>query len=270
MAGMRASAQQPRVYERDWQASPWRGSLEELVSAAQAAVDEMIRQAGELTEQELAMGAVLEHGSIDFADGSKQAFDSLSKLMELTSIDPSEFEEISIILRVRTSKVSLRGGFGGLSVSAEGSEAFAAGIVATLKSRLAGGAEAGRQAAVVPLRLIDWFLLALAPIVFVGVQIYLYGYFDSDDAVGNAFMGFLIAGVPAAVASFVIPDGKDKRRPSPFALVREGAQFPDEDERQTGPVWRAKAWFDKHPALALVLVLLIGALLGRAADLIQF
>jgi hypothetical protein len=217
------------------------------------------------------MGAVEEGGKVEFIDGSEQAFDSLAALRALTTADPGEIEEISIRLRVKESSVWITGNRSrGLSVSADGTQAFASGMVATLKSRLAGGAEAGEQATVVPLRLVDWLLLALIPVLFIGAQVFLYAHFSHDDPVGFALMGLIFAFIPGLIASFSIPEGKEGRRPPPFVLVREGEQFPDEGEPRTGPVWRAKAWFEKHPAVALLSVLVIGAMLGRAAELIKF
>lgn len=213
-----------------------------------------------------------ENVSLDFDDASTQDFGSLDGLQEAVStVDIADVTglRIGFPVDVNTS-VQIRAGSFALSVKAEGSEAFASGMVATLKSRLAGGAEAGDQAAQIPLRFIDWFLLSLIPVTFVGSQILLYAISKYDDTVWFLFMGSFVAFIPALIAGTVISEGRDKRKPPAFVLVAEGEQFPDEGEKRTGPVWRAKEWFERHPAVALLSVLVIGALLGRAAELLKF
>jgi len=254
----------PRVYKREWSPSYWRGSLDEIVGAARAALDEIERQhPDEMLDENV---------SLNFDDESTQDFGSLDGLKGAAStvgITNVAGLWIGFTVDVNTS-ARITAGSSGLSVSAEGSEAFASGMVATLKSRLAGGAEAGDQAARIPLRFIDWLLLALIPVAFVGSQIFLYADSKYDDTLGFLFMGIFVTFIPASISFWVISEGQDKRKPPPFVLVPEGEQFPDEGERRTGPVWRAKAWFDKHPAVALMLVLVVGALLGRAAELLKF
>jgi hypothetical protein len=254
----------PRVYKRGWSPSYWRGSLDEVVGAARAALDEIKRQRpDEMFEENV---------SLDFDDASTQDFGSLDGLQEAVStVDIADVTglRIGFPVDVNTS-VQIRAGSFALSVKAEGSEAFASGMVATLKSRLAGGAEAGDQAAQIPLRFIDWFLLSLIPVTFVGSQILLYAISKYDDTVWFLFMGSFVAFIPALIAGTVISEGRDKRKPPAFVLVAEGEQFPDEGEKRTGPVWRAKEWFERHPAVALLSVLVIGALLGRAAELLKF
>jgi hypothetical protein len=254
----------PRVYKREWSPSYWRGSLDEVVGAARAALDEIKRQRpGEMFEENI---------SLDFDDASTQDFGSLDGLQEAVStVDIADVTglRIGFPVDVNTSVQIWASSFG-LSVKAEGSEAFASGMVATLKSRLAGGAEAGDQAARIPLRFIDWFLLGLIPVAFFGSQFFLYSTSEHDDKLWFLFMGIAAAMIPAFIAGGVFFDGMENRLPPSFVLVAEGEQFPDEGEERTGPVWRAKAWFEKHPVVALMLVLIVGALLGRAAELLKF
>lgn len=255
----------PRVYDRGWHPSYWRGSLDEILGAARAALDEIKRQHSE----EL----IFENVHLDFADESMQDLGSLKGLEDVIStVKISEVMGLGIhisaqgnaIASVRIAASSL-----GLNVSAKGTETFASGMVATVKSRLAGGAEAGEHAARVPLRFIDWFLLALIPAALVGVFVF-YTSLKYHDLIGFFLLGVIVPLVPAWLAYFVIDSGQDKRSPPRFALVPEGQQFPDEGDEKTGPIWTAKAWFEEHPAVALMSVLVIGALLGRVADLIKF
>jgi hypothetical protein len=255
-----------RVYDRSWSPSYWRGSLDEIMGAARAALEEIKRQ--HPNDQ------IAESVHLDFVDDSEQNLGSLDGLQDaLPTIDIAEVKGFWIgfsVLGDETASATIKKSVGELGVSAKGSEAFASGMVATIKSRLVGGAEAGEQAASVPLRLIDWLLLALIPAVFIGVQIFCYQQFTQNDIFGFILLGTVVAFIPAMIAGFVIPEGKENKLPPRFALVPEGEQFPDEGEARTGPVWTAKAWFEKHPAVALLLVLVIGALLGRAADMIEF
>lgn len=254
----------PRVYKREWSPSYWRGSLDEIVGAARAALDEIKRQhPDEMFEENV---------SLDFDDESTQDFGSLDGLQEAVSaIDITDVTGlwIGFPVDVNTS-VRIRAGSSGLGVSAEGSEAFASGMVATLKSRLAGGAEAGDQAAQIPLRFIERFFLALVPVTFIGSQIFFYASSKHDEPAWFLFFGFFISLIPALIGFGLIADSHDDRLPPRFVLVSEGEQFPDEGEKRTGPIWKAKAWFEKHPAVSLTLVLVVGALLGRAAELLKF
>jgi hypothetical protein len=238
--------------------------LDEIVSAARAMLDEFKRQhpdeAGEVV-------------NLDFADESQQDLGSLDNLENaLPTIELGEVAGLWIGVSTGLAEFAARIVVGphGLCANAEGSEAFASGMVAILKSRLAGGAEAGEQAAAVPLRFIDWLLLALIPASFIGSQVLLYSQFGHDDTLWFLFMGLLIAMPAALIFGFVFTDGQDKRSPPRFVLVPEGEQFSDEGELRTGPVWTAKAWFERHPLVAVATLLAVGALLGRAADLIKF
>lgn len=249
----------PRVYERGWSPTYWRGSLDEIVGAAQAALEEIKRQ----HPDEEAIG---ESVHLDFADKSKQDLGSLAGLRDaLPNIDIKEVQGFWIsftVLGKVTASVRIKASESQIDVNASGSEAFAAGMVATLKSRLAGGAEAGEQAASVPMRVVDWVLLGLIPVAFIGAQVFCYAQFSHDDPVWFLFLGLVAALIPGMIAGFVVPDALESRRPPGFVVVPEGKQFRDEGEAGEGPVWRAKAWFDRHPLVKFVLTLIIGGLIG--------
>ncbi|HEY5941888.1 MAG TPA: hypothetical protein VIT89_03400 [Solirubrobacterales bacterium] len=245
----------PRVYKREWKASAWRGSLDEIVGAVQAAVDEIHRQG---------IQYVSEVSILEYKDGSSETINSLDALREMVgNADPAEVKNLSVRLAGGTPSVLLRGTADkGLSVTAEGSEAFAAGMVATFKSRLAGGAEAGEMMVLVPIRPFEWFLLALSPVLFVGALVFLFVQSRDDDVVFFLLMAGLVGGAPLFVGFGAIADNNRTSNPVRFVLVPEGDQFPDEGEAKDGPVWRAKDWFERHPFIKLVLTLLVGGLIG--------
>jgi len=245
----------PRVYKREWKASAWRGSLDEIVGAVQAAVDEIHRQGTQ---------HVGETSILEYKDGSSETINSLDALREaVENVDPAEVKNLTVRLAGGTPSVLLRGTADkGLSVTAEGSEAFAAGMVATLKSRLAGGAEAGGMMVLVPIRPFEWFLLALSPVLFVAALVFFFVDFKEDDIVFFLLMAGLAGGMPLFFAFGLIADNYRNSDPIRFVLVPEGDQFPDEGEAKDGPVWRTKAWFDRHPLVKFVLTLLVGGLIG--------
>jgi hypothetical protein len=210
---------------------------------------------------------------LTYADDSEQTFENLESLRDsLPGIKPAEVVDVLMSLGVPKALTIEGRRSSGFRVAAAGTEAFAAGVVATLKSRLSGGYDAARQAsaAATRLRLVDWLLLSSIPLLPAGAVFYYLSYIKYSDAMGAILVGVLGL-LPAIVISIpIVFMGLEKRTPPPFALVPEGKQFLDEGERRTGPIWRAKAWFERHPLLGFLAALLTGAVLGRAADLIQF
>ncbi len=245
----------PRVYKREWKVSAWRGSLDEIVGAVQAARDEIHRQG---------IQHVSENSILEYQDGSSETINSLDALRGVAeNSDPAEMKNLSIRLAGGTPSVLLRGTSNrGLSVTAEGSEAFAVGMVAILKSRLAGGAEAGEMMVLVPIRFFEWCLLALSPVLFVATLAFLFVHSKEDDVVFFLLLAGLAGGAPLLVGFGLIADNYRNSDPVRFVLVPEGDQFPDEGEAREGPVWRTKAWFDRHPLVKFVLTLLVGGLVG--------
>lgn len=257
------------MYSREWSPPFWRGSLDEAVAAGRAALDELGRQNPE--------GEIRQSVSLGYADGSTQEFGFVDTLQESAStIDPGEVTAVSIHVEATawgkpTASAQIEAkAKDGLSVKAEGTETFASGMVATLKSRLGGGADAGEQAAEVPLRFIDWLFFALIPVAFVGMLVFEDQQFEYQDTASAIAFALFVSLIPTIIALAVFGLGQISRSPLRFVLVAEGEQFPDEGERRTGPIWRAKAWFEKHPLVAVVTLLVIGALLGRAAELLKF
>jgi hypothetical protein len=245
----------PRVYKREWKTSAWRGSLDEVVSAVQAALDELHRHG---------IQNLSETSVVDYKDGSSETINSLDAFREMVeNAEPAEVKNLSVRLAGGTPSVLLRGTADrGLSVTAEGSEAFAAGMVATLKSRLAGGAEAGEMMVLVPIRSFEWFLLALSPVLFVAALIFFFVHFKENDIAFFLLMAGLLGGVPLLIGFGLIADNVRGSNPVRFVLVQEGDQFPDQGETRDGPVWKTKAWFDRHPLVKFVLTLLVGGLIG--------
>lgn len=189
------------------------------------------------------------------------------------SIAPTEISGLSIRVEVKdrgvaTASAEISASVGsGLRVKAKGTETFASGMVATLKSRLAGGSEAGEKASDVPFRPIDIIVLVL---VALGPAAVFLWRLDSEDLTKALSYGAVALILVLGVAVFVVGGYQSENKPPPFVLVPEGEQFPDEGEDRTGPVWSAKAWFDRHPALRFSSVLVTGVVLGRAAELIKF
>jgi hypothetical protein len=252
----------PRVYKRGWSPRYWRGSLDEILGAARAAHDEIKRQHPRKE--------IYERVSLRYGDGSTQDLGSLDALQAaIPAIDIGDVTGLSISTGVfddTAASIGIASMSYGLDIEARGSEAFAAGMVATVKSRLTGGAEAGERAARVSLRLIDWLCLALVPAAVVAALVF-NASLDHPPWLG--FLLLVLTAGPALLAFSVIESGREKREPAGFVLVHEGEQFADAGDARTGPIWTLKAWFEKHPAVALLSVLVIGALLGRAADLIK-
>jgi hypothetical protein len=245
----------PRVYKREWKASAWRGSLDEIVGAVQAARDEIYRQGTQ---------HVSETSVLEYKDGSSETINSLDALREIAeNADPAEVKNLSIRLAGGNPSVLLLGtAEKGMSVTAEGSEAFAAGMVAILKSRLAGGAEAGEMMVFVRIRPFEWFLLALSPVLFVVALVFFFVHFKEDDIGFFLLMAGLAGLAPLLVGFGLIADNQRRSDPVRFVVVPEGDQFPDEGEERDGPVWRTKAWFDRHPLVKVVTTLLVGGLIG--------
>jgi hypothetical protein len=253
----------PRVYKRSWEPHYWRGSVDQAVSAARAAEAEIRRQRPNAEQQQ--------HVSVSYRDGSGQGFESLSAFeMALASISPKEVEGFSITVGADNepnASVRISGRQpAGLTVTTEGSEAFAAGILATLKSRLAGGAEAGDRAARLPIQPVE-IIVPLVPLgLAVGLYFYLDGQFTYTDTVGVLLLPiFLLLMAWTGIGGW-IGFRREGRKPPPLVLVEEGEQFADEGEPGNGPIWRAQRWFDRHPAIRWGGTLLLGALLGALAS----
>jgi hypothetical protein len=266
MEASEQSVSPPRVYDRDWRARHWRGSLDEIVSAAKAASEEVSRQESD--------AAMWDSVGVDFSDSSTQRFDSLSAFEQsLGQIHPAEVASLRISISSRPlgggASCSINGGGHGLRASAEGSEAFASGVVATLKSRLAGGAEAGERNKRVPLRPLDWLICAAGVVATLGVALGVALVVNDEQLSTSA--GVVAAYVPGFGTWWLFDRSrKNLKRPRPFELVAEGQQFPGDEKRETGPIWTMKSWFEGHPAISVVTLLVAGALLGRAAELIKF
>jgi hypothetical protein len=261
-----AESPPPRVYERDWRARHWRGSLDEIVSAAQAARDEVSQQ-----EPDLELWETL---SVDFSDESTQRFDSLAAFeRNLGQIEPQEVANLRMTFASRLlgerASCSISCGGLGLTVSGKGSMDFANEIVGTLKSRLAGGAEAGERNKRLPWRPVDWFICAAGVIVTLSVALGVALVVDDDQLSSSA--GVLAAYFPGFGAWWLFSRSRRKlKHPRAFELVAEGQQFPANEGHEVGPIWTTKRWFEAHPAISVVTLLVGGALLGRAAELIQF
>jgi hypothetical protein len=257
-----------RVYSRGWSPQFWRGSLNEVIAAGRAVLDELARQNPE--------GVIEQNVSLSYADGSTQDFGIVDALRGAApAIDPGEVTGLSISVEEKAwgrptalAEIDANAQVG-IRVKAEGTEPFASGMVATLKSRLSGGADAGERAAKQPMRFVEVLLLAMIPLAFVCALIFEDQQFAYQDTPSAIVLAVLAAFIPAVLAFGAFTLRELDRKPIRFILVPEGEQFPDEGERKTGPVWRAKAWFEKHPLIAIATLLVIGALLGRVADLIE-
>lgn len=246
----------PRVYKREWPASRWRGSMNEILAAAQAAHDEISR---------LGATGIIESVKLEFANKSEQLYGSLSAWERAASkIDPAEVRTVEFSVDAVDSAVKLRGDPEvGLTVFASGTESFANGLIATLKSRLSGGAEAGEAiAAAVPLPLASRIFYCLAPVSAFAIVLFFYLEFGDID-VGSILVALLAGSGCLALASSISSDVGERNMPPRFVLVREGDQFPADDAgARSGPVWRSRAWFDQHPLLKLLGTLLAGGLVG--------
>lgn len=238
----------------------WRGSPGELAAAAravQAEIDQI-----QTTEEDGFQSLVL-----NFADDSRQDFGTVDEMeTAMEGLSPAEVCEFNFFFcGSGETSVSISGSRRGIEAGASGSLGFASGAVATVKSRLSGGVKAGERAAKVSMGIVDWiFWCAAAIALAAGVGLSMTG---AVRELGAAILGALVGCIGVGVYAFVVEESHERRKPPPFALVEEGKQFGDEGDR-SGPVWRAKAWFERHPAVGFVLTLILGAALGRAADLI--
>jgi hypothetical protein len=252
-----------RVYSRSWAPGYWRGSVDQLVGAARAVETEIGRQRPGTAQQD--------SGLISYLDGSEQKFESLTDFEAgMANTDLKEIEGFRITVASEDEpKASARisgARNSGLTVATEGSEAFAAGMVATLKSRLAGGADAGDRAAQLPIQPIE----CIVPLIPVALAVGLYFYFNSQWTYLGTFSVMFLPVFLLFVAWIAIGGWiafrREARKPSPLVLVAEGEQFADEGEEKDGPIWRAKGWFDRHPAIRWGGTLIIGAILGAMAS----
>jgi hypothetical protein len=108
------------------------------------------------------------------------------------------------------------------------------------------------------------------PLIPVALAVGLYFYLNSrwtyTDTFSVMFLPVFLLFVAWVVIGGWIAFRREARKPSPLVLVAEGEQFADEGEEKDGPIWRAKEWFDRHPAIRWGGTLIIGAILGALAS----
>jgi hypothetical protein len=252
----------PRLWTRSWEAGRWRGSSGDLIAAADAAREEIVTLGLEI--------GMIESVEVGYADESDQAFGSLAAWSGDPSLGaPGEIRSVRVVLDGDTAKVKMEGGpKKGLVVVAEGSETFANGIRATMKSRLSGGADAAAEAVkAVPVSRSQRIAVVVALVVSVALGVGFY-YYESPEvrwATPGILVGVLL------FSALLIPiygfgsEEREKRFPPRFVLVPEGEQFADEPEEDDGPIWKAKRWLDRHPFLKWAGTLALGALAGALA-----
>ena len=252
--GLEAASTSTRVYVREWEAPQWRGSLQELVSAARDAREELAqRDSG---------AAVAQNLTLNYSDGSSQTFTSIEELESSPSpIDIASVVGFAFSFGEDNPGFSIWGTEWGLRVKAYGSEAFAEGIVGSLKNRLKGGVDAAAQAVSVRPSRSEWGALALgslAAITLLTVNIIIG---DRGDLLG--WLGILL---PPVLLGGSIPLGWAlfyeefiREEPRGITLVPEGQQFPS---TPSGPSWVIKEWFDGHPAAKWLVSLLVGFAVG--------
>jgi hypothetical protein len=251
-------SESPRTWTRTWEAKQWRGSREELIATAQAALDEMAAR-GEKNVYELVV--------VHFADDSGQEFRSVQAWRDRSpELAPEEIVGLHISLDGDATRVGLEADRDkGLKVTAEGSEAFAIGIAATLKSRLSGGADAGAQvAAEMPLP--RSFRIASGVLAIIAAALAISVYLLLGKLVPSLLVGLFVWVIGLMGAAVDGVRAMERNQPPGFVLVAEGDQFPDEAEDRGGPIWTAKAWFDRHPAIRWGGTLILGAILGALAS----
>lgn len=233
---------------RDWHVKPWRGSLAELADAAQVAVEEMHPHTGS--------AGIFIRVNITLTDARRELI-SLDELREAaTELPLAKVEEVSILVGSASptptaNTVHIRAGTGiGVRVYAEHTSAsFTHGVVSLIAERLKDGETAARRNFKRG-RLRKWDR------VWVGVGLVCCLAFLSlpitagvDDWYGIV-TSILFASIPALFVSWPIITWM-QRQPPPLTLVRPG----DEDDPSLAnarPVMRARDWFVRHPAIALL------------------
>lgn len=254
---------EPRRYQREWWAETWRGTLDEIIAAVEAALEEVKKQ-----------GSAEPRPSATFVykDGSRETVNGLDALKEVaTQVNPSEVENLSVKLDGPPSFELAGTPRGGLRVSAEGTHAFAVGMVGMLSFHLAQGEEAGKATAEPSVRPIEWFFIALAPIFFVGFFLALalnFGVDGVEDGIAFTVLSLGVSAIPILVMAGIAMEHAFKSGPPRFVLVREGEQ--EQAPTRKGPIWTTKAWFKSHPALAFLATAvvsgLVGAVIGKGLD----
>ena len=255
---------EPRLYQREWRAEGWRGTPAELVSAVEAALEELKPHISYEPRPT---------ATIEFRDESRQVVHGIDALRQTAEAsDPSEIKNLSVELDGPPSFKISGTASSGLTARAEGSHGFAVGLVGMLTFRLAGGREAAEKVAPPSIRGREWFLVALAPVLLVGTFLFMYLHFDLHDVwtlIGDALMAIVVGSAPLFVAAFMNMEYALRAGPPQFVLVQEGEQVPDESGRR-GPIWAMRDWFESHPAIAFAATAvfsgLIGAVIAKGID----
>jgi hypothetical protein len=246
---------EPRRYQREWGAERWRGTLDEIIEAVEAALEEVKKQ-----------GPAEPRPSATFVykDGSSETVNGLGVLKEAASqADPSEVKDLSVKLDGPPSFELTGTPGGGLAVSAEGTHAFAVGMVGMLSFHLARGEEAGKATAEPSVRPIEWFFIALAPFFFVGAFLAAALHFGVDsveDGIAFSVMSLAVGAIPILILVGIMMEHAFQPGPPRFVLVREGEQ--EQTPTRRGPIWATRAWFKSHPALAFLVTIVISGLVG--------
>lgn len=254
---------EPRRYQREWQAEAWRGTLDEIIEAVEAALDEVKKQ-----------GPAEPRPSATFVykDGSRETTNGLDALKEVaTQADPSEVENLTVELDGPHSFELAGTPRGGLRVSAEGTHAFAVGMVGMLSFHLAQGEEAGKATAEPSVRPVEWFFIALAPLFFIGAFLAAslnFGLESVEDGIAFTVIALAVSAVPLLITAAIATEHAFKSGPPRFVLVREGEQ--EQAPTRKGPIWTVIAWFKSHPVLAFLATAVgsgvVGAVIGKGLD----
>jgi len=246
---------EPRLYQRGWEAEAWRGTLDEITEAVAAALDEVEKQ-GSAGPRPTA--------TFVYGDGSRETVNGLEALKEAAAqADPGEVKRLSVKLDGPPSFGLVGTPREGLAVTAEGTHAFAVGMVGMLRFHLAQGEEAGKAMAEPSVRPIEWFFIALAPLFFIGAFLAAtlsLGVDSVEDGVAFTVMSLGIGAIPILIYEWIAMEQAFQSGPPRFVLVRDGEQ--EQPPPHRGPIWATRTWFKSHPALAFFATAVVSGFVG--------